>query len=80
MTYSSFVNRWEQHKKNIIAKSDEIPVYNLIEDVNEVEFEVLIDCDDLGRDVSEDDVKMMELAMIKLYKPVGNVVGVSRQY
>lgn len=85
-TTTSFKQRFQQHKTRY--KTDDSYLYLLIhkakEDGKNIEFKPLIIIEDLqianGVRINERDLNSMELALITIYQPVGNVEGRLKPY
>lgn len=76
-TMRPFEKRFQEHKTNILMKSNELNVYKLINDINNVEFRILIDVQQLktNKILNRSDIESMELALITIYQPEGNLAG-----
>lgn len=82
MTMREFEDRWDEHRRNIKNNSKELKFYDLIEDESKVEFKKLIDVAFLNTNkiLTERDVKSMELGLISVFKPKGNLAGNGYEY
>lgn len=83
-TSKSFKERFNQHRRSIKNKDrDDMKLYSLIEDGDDIQFKPLISANDLmieKGDLTERDLEAMELALIHVRKPIGNLQGVNRIY
>lgn len=83
-TMKSFEKRWNEH---MVAIKNKIPrqqlyVYGLIEWGDEIDFKVLIDAQGIetNEPLTERDWQCMELALIQMYQPEGNLAGRTYEY
>lgn len=81
-TMRDFKVRFDEHRENLRTRRGELYIYSQIKDEDKVEFGSLVDVSKLQVDgeLSERDIKCMELALIDLYKPKGNLAGVKVKY
>lgn len=83
-TMRSFEIRMREHIENIKLGSKELYLYSLLskEDLSSLSWSPLIDCKELkaNKTFTAEDVQSMELALISLYKPKGNLAGVSEEF
>ena len=72
-----FNKRWNEHKRNIKNKDYKLYFYKLIKPEDNIEFKILIDGSKLKTDktLTATDLKTMELALITLSQPIGNIAG-----
>ena len=72
-----FNKRWNEHKRNIKNKDYKLYFYKLIKPEDNIEFKILIDGSKLKADktLTATDLKTMELALITLSQPIGNIAG-----
>ena len=72
-----FNKRWNEHKRNIKNKDYKLYFYKLIKPEDNIEFKILIDGSKLKADktLTATDLKTMELALITLAQPIGNIAG-----
>lgn len=78
-----FEIRWNQHIENIKNGSQELHLYSLFRQGDQIVFEAIIDISEIKLsegEITERDVKMMELALIREHKPRGNISGNTMQY
>lgn len=70
-----FNKRWNEHKNYIKNKDYKLYFYKLIKPEDNVEFKILIDGSKLKADktLTATDLKTMELALITLSQPIGNI-------
>lgn len=80
-TLRSFEQRWNEHKEAFVKGNSSQHLYRTIEPGN-IEYKVLVDIDKLitNRPITRNEVEAMELALISLYKPIGNLSGNNIQY
>lgn len=76
-TLRDFSTRFNEHKLNINMRSKELYVYSLLKETDNIEFKVMIDASELKTNsvLTRRDVEAMELGLIALYHPIGNVAG-----
>ena len=77
-TMRNFEDRFNERRKNItMGNSKELYVYSLINSNDKIEFKILIDAKNLkvNTQLTRRDIESMELTLITLYKPVGNLAG-----
>lgn len=76
-TMRDFQERFGEHIQNIISKSKELYVYSLLNDEDNISFKILIDIAQLktNSNITRRDVESMELGLITIYKPPGNLAG-----
>lgn len=81
-TMREFSVRFEEHSNNIINHSNELYVYSLIEDDDNITFKKLIDAATLktNSELTKRDIQSMELALINTMNPPGNLAGRSYEY
>ena len=83
-TMRSFEVRMREHIENIEKGSKELYLYSLLgkEDLGNLSWSPLINCKELkaNKVFTVEDVESMELALISLYKPKGNLAGVSEEF
>lgn len=81
-TLRSFDIRFNEHKENIQNKSKELYLYSLFNLGDKIEFKILIDCKELKTniDLSKREIESMELALIQVFKPKGNLAGNTCQF
>lgn len=74
---TNFEQRWKDHKSHIKNKDYKLYFYKLIKPEDNVEFKILIDGSKLKADktLTATDLKTMELALITLSQPIGNIAG-----
>lgn len=75
-TMRDFQVRFEEHIQNIEMKNNELYIYSLLDD-GDISFKKLIDVATLktNSQITRRDVESMELGLIALYAPPGNVAG-----
>lgn len=73
-TIRDFEDRRQEHIEGLKAKKKELYVYSLLDTID---MRVIIDCSELkvNKKLNIEDVESMELALITLYKPEGNLAG-----
>lgn len=66
-----------KHIQNINLKSKELYVYSLLDNEDNITFKILIDVAKLETNstITRRDVESMELGLISVYKPPGNLAG-----
>ena len=80
-TETSFQRRFTQHKHHTLSVDSSMPLYNYLRQQmaqgHSINLKPLISIEDLQVDgkLTSRDIKMMELALIDLYKPICNVQG-----
>ena len=84
-TMKSFEQRWNQHMvaiKNKALIKQQLYVYGLIDWGDEIDFKVLIDARaiETNEPLTERDWQSMELALIQMYQPEGNLAGRTYEY
>ena len=81
-TMRDFSVRFKEHAENIKNNSKELYVYSLIKPNDQIECSILIDVAKLNTNskLTRRDVESMELGLIDLYKPKGNLAGNTHQY
>jgi hypothetical protein len=85
MTNRGFKTRWEEHY-NIFRGLDRFPpnmsLYQQNLDVHKIRFGKIIDINELNYEgvITSRDVEAMELALISLYKPKYNTLGIKKPY
>lgn len=81
-TLRDFTVRFNEHKLNIAMKSKELYVYGLLKSTDNIEFKPLIDASKLKTNspLTRRDIEAMELSLITIYKPIGNVAGVKTKF
>jgi len=69
--------RFKEHLEKIKIKSNELHLYSLINQEDDISFSPLIYIKDLKTEtkITRRDLECMELALIHLYKPKGNLAG-----
>lgn len=86
MTMRDFETRWQEHIAKIKSGSDELYFYKQLQKYDEeikLHFKVLVDVSDKVIDkssFSEDEIKSMEYALIKVLKPKYNLAGNTYDY
>lgn len=77
-----FEKRFKEHQAKLRADSKELYVYKLIHKGDDVKFEILIKTKDIKveRQLERRDIEDMELALITLYQPIGNIAGRLQPY
>lgn len=78
----NFDKRFKEHQAKLKADSKELYVYKLIHKGDDVKFEILIKTKDIKveRQLERRDIEDMELALITLYQPIGNIAGRLQPY
>ena len=63
-------------------KSKELYVYSLLKSTDNIKFKPLIDASKLKTNspLTRRDIEAMELSLITIYKPIGNVAGVKTKF
>lgn len=81
-TMREFDIRFKEHLKNINEKSTELYLYSLLNKNDNIYFVKFIDVAQLktNRELGRQDVEAMELALISVYKPRGNLAGNSYEF
>lgn len=81
-TMREFDIRFKEHLKNISEKSTELYLYSLLDKNDNIYFVKFIDVAQLktNRELGRQDVEAMELALISVYKPRGNLAGNSYEF
>ena len=76
-TMRDFSLRFNEHLENIKNHSNELALYSLISINDDIGFAPLINVKDLKSDrkIERHDLECMELALIHLYQPKGNMAG-----
>ena len=76
-TMRDFSIRFKEHLEKIKIKSNELHLYSLINQEDDISFSPLIYIKDLKIEtkITRRDLECMELALIHLYKPKGNLAG-----
>lgn len=77
MTMRSFEDRWNEHKKNIEKKSQELNLYSLINPNAKIEFKKILEISQMFSDsqITKRDIQAMEFALIMEHKPKYNFAG-----
>lgn len=72
-----FEKRFKEHQAKLRADSKELYVYKLIQKGDVIEYKPLIKTKDVKveRQLERRDIEDMELALITLYQPIGNIAG-----
>ena len=72
-----FEKRFKEHQAKLRADSKELYVYKLIQKGDVIEYKPLIKTKDVKveRQLERRDIEDMELALITLYYPIGNIAG-----
>lgn len=81
--WQNFETRWRQHKNHIKAQDNALYVYSLLKPTDNIKFVKLIDINNIELsegEITEHDVKMMELALIREHRPRGNLSGNTMAY
>lgn len=78
----NFKERWEEHIQKSQEEQKELYLYNLLENEDEWHFEVLIDCGIAlsSKTLQRADVEAMELGLITMFKPKGNLAGRTTEF
>lgn len=81
-TMRDFDIRFKEHAENIKNNSRELYVYSLIKPGDQIECGILIDAAKLNTNsvLTRRDIESMELGLISLYKPKGNLAGNTHEY
>ena len=81
-TMRNFEDRWKEHRRNIEKKSNALYVYSLFDESDKIDFRILIDLNDLksSKDLTRRDIECMELGLIDVFKPIGNIGGNSKPF
>ena len=82
MTMRNFEIRWREHLENIKLKRNELYFEKFMDINKEIEFEKMIDICQIQTDkvITREDVKSMELALIQVFQPKGNLEGRTMLY
>ena len=85
MTSRGFKTRWEEHYnifKGIEKPEDSMILYKQNLDINKISFKKLINVKELKYEgvITSRDIEAMELALISLYKPKYNILGIQKPY
>ena len=82
MTMRNFETRWKEHLENIKLHKHELYFEKYMDINKEIEFEKMIDVCELDTDkvLTREDVKSMELALIQIFQPKGNLEGRTMPY
>lgn len=77
MTMRNFEDRWNEHLKNIREKNNELYFEQFMDIKKNIRFEKLIDICKLktNKEITRRDVESMELALINVYQPKGNLAN-----
>lgn len=77
-----FEKRFKEHQIKLRTNSKELYVYKLIQKGDVVEYKPLIKTKDIKveRQLERRDIEDMELALITLYQPIGNIAGRLQPY
>lgn len=80
MTMRNFEDRWSEHLKNIKEKNKKLYFEQFIDIEKDIQFKRLIDICQLktNKEITRRDIESMELALISLYKPIGNLADGKR--
>lgn len=82
MTMREFEIRWREHLENIKLKRNELYFEKYMDINKEIEFEKMVDICQIQTDkiITREDVKSMELALIQVFQPKGNLEGRTMPY
>ena len=81
-TMRDFSIRFNEHIENIKSKSNELYVYSLLNKEDNITFKVLINAKQLNTNttLTRRDIESMELGLITVYKPPGNLAGTKYEF
>lgn len=85
LTLRSFEERFNDHKRNLENKNEDMYLYKFLKDKdyhNNLVLKPLINIKDIkcSNKLNERDIQMMELALITMYQPLCNVKGKYQDY
>ena len=85
MTQRDFNSRWQEHLRYInreMERPSRMKLYGLLDQKDQIDFREILRFDQLKveGELSRRDMEAIELGLISLYRPIGNIEGIDKEY